>query len=323
MKFRAYFSLPLCLSTLTFAALLIFPAEASAGARAGLSVCAAVIIPSLLPFIVLSGLLMELGFSQGITRLLTPITRRLFGVSGQAGAAFFLGLAGGYPLGAITAAEMYSDGYLEKKEAEHLLGFCDNSGPAFIVAVAGSAIFGSRALGFFLYFIHVLTAIFTGIILRGKGVAGNASPLANPTPPSFSEVFSVSVRRAAMAAVSISGFVVFFSVITALLNASQLLPEFCGQLAYHLELELHFIHSLVSGLIELGSGIASMTGLSLNAQNSALAAFIIGWGGLSVQAQGAAVIKESGLSAAKHLSGKLLHGVLSALLTYILFPLFF
>ena len=323
MKSRAYSSLPLCLSMLTFAALLIFPAEASAGARAGLSVCAAVIIPSLLPFIVLSSLLMELGLPRGMAQLLAPVTQRLFGVSGQAGAVFFLGLAGGYPLGAITAAEMYADGYLEKKEAERLLGFCDNSGPAFIVAVAGSAIFGSHTLGFFLYFIHVFAAVSTGVVLRGKATSVNSFSLENSTPPSFSQAFSVSVQKAAMAAVSISGFVVFFSVIMSLLNASQLLPEFCGQLAYHLGLELHFTHSLVGGIFELGSGITSMAGLSLNAQNSALAAFIIGWGGLSIQAQGAAVIKESGLSAAKHLSGKLLHGVLSALLTYILFPLFF
>ncbi len=322
MKQKNSLILSICLALSAFAGLLIFPAAAAEGARSGLALCGSVIIPSLFPFTVLAGLLLELGLPDKLGRFASPLMKRLFHVSGQGSVAFFLGILGGYPLGAVTVSQMHTSGQLTKKEAERLLGFCDNSGPAFIIAMAGTAVFKSSAAGFFLYGTHIIAAILTGVLLRGK--QSEPSPiLPYKKAPGFSAAFSASVKRGTAAAVTVSGFVVFFSVLMALLNAAGFLPSLCGRLSSQLGLELHFTHSLVNGFLEIGSGIGSMTGLSLNAQNLAMCAFVLGWGGLSVQAQAAAVIKESGLSASKHFLGKLLHGVLSALITYFTFALFF
>jgi len=61
--------------------------------------------------------------------------------------------------------------------------------------------------------------------------------------------------------------------------------------------------------------------LRADALNLALCSFLLGWGGISVHAQASAVIRESGLSPARHTFGKLLHGGLSALITFLAFPL--
>ena len=47
--------------------------------------------------------------------------------------------------------------YIGKEEAERLLGFCNNSGPAFIVGAVGAGIFGSPSVGLALYGIHILS----------------------------------------------------------------------------------------------------------------------------------------------------------------------
>lgn len=322
MKMRASLALSLCLSLLAFAGLLIFPQEASGGARAGLALCGSVIVPSLFPFSVVACMLLELRFPYVLGKLTAPAMKKLFGVSGQGSAAFFLGLAGGYPLGAVTVSEMYSGGQLEKDEAERLLGFCDNCGPAFILAVAGAAVFHSSAAGFFLYGVHISAAILTGVFMRGKSGETSCVP-AVPASSGLAEAFTTGVKRAAAAAITVCGFVVFFSVLVALLDASGFLPSLCGRISSGLGLELHFTRSLTTGLLEIGTGTGSMLGLSLNRANLALCSFVLGWGGLSVQAQAAAVIKESGLSPAKHFLGKLLHGITSALITLCVYPLFF
>ena len=41
-------------------------------------------------------------------------------------------------------------------EAELLLGFCDNCGPAFLLGYVGSGILGSSRAGAYLYLVHVL-----------------------------------------------------------------------------------------------------------------------------------------------------------------------
>jgi len=70
---------------------------------------------------------------------------------------------------------------------------------------------------------------------------------------------------------------------------------------------------LLVGLLELSSGVASLTNGSF-AHRLPLAAFMLGWAGLSVHCQVLAFLNDSGLSIKTYLFGKLLHGCLSALL---------
>ena len=60
--------------------LIFAPREAIESARYGLSLCAELIVPSLLPFFTASSLLIRLGVPQTLGRALTPLARRLWGV---------------------------------------------------------------------------------------------------------------------------------------------------------------------------------------------------------------------------------------------------
>ncbi len=314
------FFLSLFLALCAFLGILIWPAAATGGARAGLLLCSGMILPSLFPFAVLGNRLVSLGIPALLSRLLSPLTKKLFGVSGAGTTAIFLGLAGGYPLGAISVAELYETGLLERQEANRLLGFCNNAGPAFIVSVAGSAVFGDTRLGFFLYATHLMAALLTGLLLKGRASPG-MSPPPSLRPQPLSAAFTGSVKKAAGTMVTVCGFVVFFSVLVGILDATGLLTALTGSVSVRFGTELHFSRSLLTGLLELGTGISSMFGLRANRETLALAAFLLAWGGLSVHAQAAAVISEGGLSPARHSLGKLVHGVLSAALTFFVYPL--
>ena len=320
MSGKLSFVISVFLALCAFLGLLFCPEAAAGGAKSGLLLCSGIIVPSLFPFAVLSNIFVELGLPSRLAKICSPLTKKLFGVSGAGTASFILGISGGYPLGAISVSEMYSKGALEKREAEHLLSFCNNSGPAFIVSVAGSAIFGSAKIGFFLYGVHVLSAIFSGMLLKMKSSSDNP-PLPVCKVGTFSEIFTVSVKRSTATMVTVCGFVVFFSVLVGMLDAFGVLSSLTVEIAVRFGTELHFSRSLLTGLLELGTGTASMLGLRANALNLSLCSFVIGWGGLSVHAQAAAVIKESGLSTARHAFGKLLHACLSALITFIVFSL--
>ena len=87
------------------------------------------------------------------------LTAPLFRLPGCAGSALLLGLVGGYPIGARTAAELYTSGALTRQEAERLLTFCNNSNPVFLVSVLGSGVFGSVRTGLWLWLIHVCSAL--------------------------------------------------------------------------------------------------------------------------------------------------------------------
>ena len=113
----AGFIVSLGLVAAAFAGLLFTPAAALAGARQGLEVCSTVIVPNLLPFLVLSGMLDGLGLPRRFGRLMGPLTRRLFALPGSVAVPFVLGLCGGYPMGASAAADLVRRGDLSPRRA--------------------------------------------------------------------------------------------------------------------------------------------------------------------------------------------------------------
>ena len=294
--------LPVLAVLALFMALVLFSGEAAAGARGGLDVCAAALAPSLLPFFTLANLLSALGLPDLLGGLFGGVCTRLFRVSPDGAQAFFLGLSGGYPLGASVVADLRRDGRVSREEAERLLAFCNNSGPAFILGAAGG-IFQSAAAGLLLYVAHVLAAITVGLVFRGRGEMSSGMKPA-PTPPvPFGKALTGAVSRAVSSTMTVCGYVVLFGALLGILKPLMVLPPLPNALA--------------TGFLELGSGIAAMAGLAPTPYTLATAAFLLGWGGLSVHCQTLGVLAGTDIKCARHLAGRALCGVIAALYTFL------
>lgn len=292
-----------------FGLLLLRSAPAREGAYAGLRLWGELLVPSLLPFFAAAGWLSRLGFTDALGRWLAPALGPWLGLSGSGCGVFLLGLSGGYPLGAVSAAEAADAGRISREEAEHLLRFCDNTGPAFAVGALGAGVFGSTGWGLLLWVIHAFTAVLLGRLFRGK--AAELGPAAVPIPlPAPGAALTAAVHAAAEALVSIGGNVVFFSALLAVVSSlgfPDRLLSLTGDGAT-------FFRALFTGAMELSSGMGAMHGMPLSPASLALGSFLLGWGGLCVHLQAGAVAP--GLNRRGRLEGKLLHGVLSAVFTY-------
>lgn len=278
------------------ALLLVRSAVAGEAVRRGLTLCARSIIPALFPYFVVSGLFTSLGFAEGVGRRLAPVTEHLFGVSGAGASALFLGLLGGYPVGGRTAGQLYRAGRLEKDEAQRLLAFCNNAGPSFILGVVGLGCFQSLRAGVLLYVIHALSAVLVGVLQKKKGRPRRSAPRPLSPPEKILPAFIRSVQDSAGAMVRICGFVVFALVVQALL------VELTG-----------ITHPAALGFIELTGGVVR---LGSSPSDFVWAAALLGWGGLSVHGQTAAVLAGTGLRMDRYFLGKLLQAAVSAVLAY-------
>ena len=172
-------------------ALLVDPQSAMKAARSGLALCGNVIIPSLFPFFVLSSLVVDLGLAGYLGRLLERVMRPLFRVNGACASALALGFIGGYPVGARTAISLYQSGMCSRTEAQRLLAFCNNSGPAFILGVVGAGVFASSRVGVLLCLAHALASVCVGVLFRfypgdGKGRRGGGNCLLFEKPLAIS-----------------------------------------------------------------------------------------------------------------------------------------
>ena len=295
---------PLFLVLGLFGAVTVFSAQAAEGARQSLRVCAATLAPSLLPFFVLSNLLSALGLADLLAGSLGRAMARLFRVSPAGAQAFLLGLSGGYPLGASAVADLRREGLASRQEAERLLAFCNNSGPAFIIGAAGG-VFQSPRAGLLLYAAHVLAAVTVGVMFRGSGswdeTCAAAPPAREPVP--FGKALTGAVTRAVGSVMTVCGYVVLFGALLGLIEPYLTLPPTA--------------HALALGFLELGSGVAAMAGLAPGPFTLAATALILGWGGLSVHCQTMGVLAETDISCARHLAGRALCGVIAAVYTYL------
>ena len=308
-------------------ALMLYPQPAMEAARSGLRLCYNVIIPSLFPFFVLSSLVVELGMSRYLGRLFQPVMAPLFRVNGACASALALGFVGGYPVGARTAISLYQSGQCSKTEAERLLAFCNNSGPAFIFGVVGAGIFGSGALGLLLYLVHMAASLLVGLLFRfyrpGEGPRSGRLQGVQFQTASFPTAFTHSVTGALASTLNICAFVLFFTVIIRMLSLTGVLTGLARLLSLlfgPLGFDQSWARRLLTGVLEVSSGVSSLTGGSLSGRLS-MAAFMLGWAGLSVHCQVLAFLGDSGLSMRTYLVGKLLHGGLSAALLGLLVPI--
>lgn len=290
------------------ALLFLFPGTALTCAKNTLGLIATSLVPSLFPFLVLSELIIKSGLGVRAGRLFSAPAKKFLGVGSGGVCAFVCGALCGFPVGALTACTLYERGEISKKEASHLLLFCNNTGPGFLISGVGTALFGSARFGVLLYAVQIISALIIGAASkRFFPYEKNSGEKPKTLPLVGAPLFTEAIKCAAKNMLTVCGYILFFSVISGIL--SSFLPA-----------------AAISGLFEISSGCVAASLLASSGAPAALAAavcaFIVGWSGLSVHAQTAAICKNTDLPLFPYVAAKFVQGVLSALFVFLYFTLF-
>ncbi len=276
--------------------------------REALTLCITRVIPVLFPIAAAGGLLTTLAPPP---RLLCRPIGRLFGLSDPSVGVLLIALVSGFPIGAMLASRLLESGRIEGEEASRLAAYTNNASAAFWVSCVGADFFGSRKAGWMLWCSSTLAALIVGAWMgRNAPRSVQCQGRENPLPPA-AELAS-SLKATGMGMISLTVFVVFFTVFCAFLNRSfnLLLPENGGTAA---------VKALIAAIFEITGGLAAIAKLSVRFPlRMLLAGAAGGWGGLSVfmqcMASGRALQVES---AGKRLLGaRLWIGLLSGIFAF-------
>jgi len=294
---KSKYSLPKCLLTIAGIFLLIFDSQtALTAAQDAVVLCLYTVIPSLFPFIFLSLLLNNLLLGKKIS-ILRPLGR-LCGVPAGAESLLLLGLIGGYPVGAQATAEAYRSGSISKKTYRHLLGFCNNAGPAFIFGLVASQFTGS-IIPWIIWAIHIASAITVGLTLS----VGN-EPLCN-IQKKDEITFPQALNSAIQIMAKICGWVLLFRVLIAFLL--HLLPQ--------------DIPKSIFGFFELTNGCVNLSTIPSEGIRFIAAVCILNFGGLCVAMQTCSVCEKFGTGL--YFPGKLLQTFVGLVLSVAVVPFLF
>lgn len=114
--------------------LLRCPALSLEYASTGLMLWLKKMVPTLLPFMILSGIMIRMNLTEGFVSLLHPLIHRLYGTSKNGSYTIVMGFLCGFPMGARIVGELYETGRLSREESKRLLSFCNNIGPIYFLS---------------------------------------------------------------------------------------------------------------------------------------------------------------------------------------------
>lgn len=293
-----------CLVPLSgFLLALIMPETVSDSVRAGLMLCGKTLIPSLFPYMILSSLLVQL-LSNNTRSGKTNFICRTFGISGCGGSALLIGCLAGYPSGAKTIADLYRSGAIKKQEAERLLSFSCNAGPAFIFGMIG-ALYHSLYVCIAILCIHLGSSILLGCITPGKVRFRGEDDMMEHEPqlPKLSDCLLRATASATDSLLKICGMVSLFSILMSLEKA--LLNNFSC------------LHLFLAAFTELTGGLQTIADANIGwSLKFSLTAAAVSFGGLCVITQTAAVLSDTDLKLGSYVKGKIAQAILSAILAW-------
>ena len=114
--------------------MLRYPALSREYASTGLTLWFTKMVPTLLPFMILSGIMIRMNLTERFVGLLHPLLHRIYGTSRNGSYTIIMGFLCGFPMGARIVGELYEQHKLSREESALLLSFCNNIGPIYFLS---------------------------------------------------------------------------------------------------------------------------------------------------------------------------------------------
>lgn len=262
---------------------------AATGVASGIDLCIRVVIPSLFPFFIITSWLN--GSIQEITIPGLRLLGRFLHLSAGSEGIFFIGLLGGYPIGAQCIADANRHGQIDTIQANRMLGFCSNAGPAFIFGIT-RLLFSSKFIPWIVWMIQISSAIFVGMIL--PPIAQQTSVVIERRPISFIK----AMKQSTQATASVCGWIILFKTIQQFLTPIT---------------RNNPVTILILGFLELSNGILQLDNIPVASIRFIFCSAYLGFGGLCVWMQ--TYSTTGSLGTGLYLPGKLIQLITCILLS--------
>lgn len=291
--------------------ILLFPLPAFEGAKRGLLLWFNTVLPTLLPFMIVSNLIINTGLANNLGRLLYPVFRLFFRVSSKACYPILIGFLSSTPVGAKTISDLIEREDIGLAEGQYLLSFCNNISPMFILSYIAIGQLYMPSIGLHLFFINYISGIITAFIyfrpkpvskdllnkkikykLKSQEIDGSLSVSGNPLMFDFS-ILDKAIMDSFDLLTRVGGYIILFSIPAEIIISSSLINP--------------YIKLFSIGLLEITTAINYISGLDLYFNiKIVLVIAITAFGGLSALAQTNSVIGKTRLSISTYFKNKLI-----------------
>lgn len=293
--------------------MLLFPKKVLADSLAGLDLWFHTVLPSLLPFMILSNVLIGANVVSQLMRPFSGFFHHVLGLSPEGGYAWLLGLFCGFPMGARLTGDMYRQHRISREEAGYLLTFANQSSPMFLSTYVVLHGLGDSTLTLPVFVIFYASAFLTSLVFRIRsrrfGLPPSKPKKEVPEQTSYGNLLDTSIMNGFEIITRLGGYIILFSILAGIV--------------LQLPAPLRTAAPFLSGLTEITTGIHTISGTTLPLQVKFTAIVCCtAFGGFSTVAQTSCMLNGTGLSIFTYLKGKLVNAAVAGLLCLFVFVVF-
>lgn len=288
--------------------LLISSKTALSLATLGLTLWLENMVPTLLPFMILSGILTGLKLQELLCRPLRGCFGRLFHTTPNGAYCIIMGFLCGFPMGAFCVANLYQKGQLSKEDSMRLIPFCNNIGPVYFYSFA-VPLLGLQApsyqalplLTFGMYGIPLLYGLFSGAAVKPSPAVPASLMQGGKTEPSLFAVMDEAISHAGKSMLRLCGYMILFNILMLPLYALHINGFYSGI--------LHSVFEISGGIRVLQGYLILMPEKRMLLQLLMLTA--LSFGGFCCAGQSECFLHAVSLSPAAYLLRRLLIALLA------------
>lgn len=286
--------------------ILFFPEPAVTAASFGLMLWYQKMLPTLLPFAILSHILVASGLLNRAAAVLHKPLFHVLPISVAGIYPLFAGFLFGFPLGSRITAQMVTQGQMEREEGNRLFVICNNISPIFISGFILSDALKRpdlAAVSLLILYLPPLLYLWLDIRLHGSHTSAMASQTKKAAPRSQInfKIIDAGIMSGFETLTKLGGYIMLFAILAQMTTYIPGLPP--------------LPRGILVGLTEITNGIYRIASADLPFELKYPAIIACtAFGGFSGLAQTASMTREAGFSMTHYVKAKIILSLVSTFL---------
>lgn len=272
--------------------------------RFSFSLCINNLFPSLIPFMLLSNILINYDFINDLSDILKNITTKFFKVNKNCSFALVMSMISGSPSNAKYLKDLGDNNLIDDMDIRKCLNFCHFTNPIFIIGTIGYTFLNNKKLGLIILVSHFTSSFIIGLLnKKRKNIEiSNINKINNNN--NFISILKDSINSTIDTLFLILGIITTCIIITTIINNIFIINN---------------DYKFLFGLLEITQGLKylSLSNLNINIK-TIISSFLISFGGLCIHAQVFSILNNKKIRYLPYLISRITHGIFSSIITYFL-----
>ncbi|MBQ2946825.1 MAG: hypothetical protein IJE04_03125 [Bacilli bacterium] len=272
--------------------------------RFSFSLCINNLFPSLIPFMLLSNILINYDFINDLSNIFKNITTKFFKINKNCSFALVMSMISGSPSNAKYLKDLSDNNLIDNIDIQKSLNFCHFTNPIFIIGTIGYNFLNNKKLGLIILISHLASSFVIGVFNKKRKNIKTSNTSVKKNRNNFISILKESINSTIDTLFLILGIITTCIIITTIINNI---------------FNINNNYKFFFGLLEITQGLKylSLSNLNINIK-TIISSFLISFGGLCIHAQVFSILNNKKIRYTPYLISRIIHGLLSSIITYFL-----